>query len=86
MRPFRLTRHAEEECVRRRIPIEAVAEVMENPQQVVSGYGGRKVLQSRVDFGGREQLLRVVVDDLNIPAVVLTVYRTSKIDKYWSAP
>jgi len=45
---------------------------------------GRKVYQSKFDFGGgRMFLLRAIVDDRADPAVVITVYRTSKIDKYW---
>ena len=30
------------------------------------------------------RLLRVVVDDLEIPPAVITLYRTSKVQKYWS--
>jgi hypothetical protein len=30
-------------------------------------------------------LLRVVVDEGEQPPVIITVYRTSKIEKYWSA-
>jgi len=37
-----------------------------------------------MDFGkGKIFLLRVVVVDSVEPAVVVTVYRTSKINKYW---
>jgi hypothetical protein len=31
-------------------------------------------------------LLRVIVDDGVDPAVVVTVYRTTKIEKYWKSP
>jgi len=36
--------------------------------------------------GGTISLLRAIVDDTVDPAIVVTVYRTSKIAKYWSAP
>jgi hypothetical protein len=37
-----------------------------------------------VDFGdGRTYLLRVMVNETVDPAVVVTVYRTSKIKEYW---
>ncbi|HWP92718.1 MAG TPA: hypothetical protein VNN20_11050 [Thermodesulfobacteriota bacterium] len=40
--------------------------------------------QSHIDFGdGRIFLLPVIVAEDIDPAVVVTVYRTSKIDKYW---
>jgi hypothetical protein len=61
-----------------------VDRVLANPEQVVPGSGGRKVYQSRVDFGGgRMFLLRAVVQDELTPKLVVTVYRTSEITKYW---
>jgi len=51
---------------------------------VVPEYGGKKAYQSKVDFGeGKIFLLRAIVDDKVEPASVITVYRTSKISKYW---
>ena len=39
---------------------------------------------AKVDFGeGKIFLIRAIVDDTIIPATVVTVYRTSKIAKYW---
>lgn len=85
---YRLTRHAALELERRRIPGELVQEVLENPEQVVKQRrSALKVLQSRCDFGeGKIYLLRVVIDDSTEPGVIVTVYRTSKIDKYWDKP
>lgn len=84
---FRLTRHAEDELKRRMIPRELLDSVLENPQQVAPEYGGRKAYQSKLDFGeGKIYLLRAIVNDLVDPATVLTVYRTSRIDKYWRNP
>ena len=81
---FRLSRHAKAELNRRGIPLTLVESVLESPQQVVAAVGGRKAYQSRVDFGGGAIfLVRAIVDDIRDPAVVITVYRTSKIDKYW---
>ncbi|MEE9295844.1 MAG: DUF4258 domain-containing protein [Phycisphaerae bacterium] len=81
---FRLTRHAEEELKRRMIPRELLDSVLENPQQVVPEYGGKKAYQSKLDFGGgKTYLLRAIVNDLVDPATVVTVYRTTKLEKYW---
>ena len=81
---FRFTPHAEEEIARRGIPRELVEAVLENPQQIVPGYGGRKCYQSQLDFGRDKMfLLRVIVDDRVNPPEVVTVYRTTKISKYW---
>ena len=34
--------------------------------------------------GADPERLRAIVNETNDPPVVVTVYRTSKIDKYWS--
>ena len=84
---FRLTRHAEEEMVRRGIPPALLDAVLERPEQVVAAYGEKKAYQSKLDFGGGKMfLLRVIVDERQDPATVITVYRTSKVKKYWSQP
>ena len=81
---FRLSNHAREEMERRGIPQILLDAVLNNPQQVVPEREGKKVYQSQVDFGqGKIFLLRAIVADDVDPAVVITVYRTSRIEKYW---
>jgi len=81
---FRVCKHAEEELQLRNIPRSFVDAVMDNPQQIVWERGEKKAYQSQIDFGsGRIFLLRVIVDDTTSPAVVVTAYRTRKINKYW---
>jgi len=81
---FRYSRHAEEEMTRRGISRALTDEVLRRPQQVVLERGARKAYQAKVIFDdGRRFLLRLIVDDAVDPAVVITVYRTSKMDKYW---
>jgi hypothetical protein len=84
---YRLSKHAQLECERRHIPIALVDAVVREPQQVLPAHDGKRAYQSRVLFpDGREWLLRAIVDDRVQPAVVVTVYRTSKLTKYWSIP
>ena len=72
---------------RRRIPAHLLEKLMEEPQQVVSTYGGCKAYQSQMDFGeNRMYLLRAIVDDQTQPPTVVTIYRTSNIQKYWRMP
>ena len=72
---------------RRVIPFDLLDSVLQHPQQIVPERAGRKAHQSRLDFGGGKIfLLRAIVDDEVDPAIVVTVYRTSKIGKYWRAP
>jgi len=60
---------------------------MEEPQQVVPERQGRKAYQSQLRFpDGRPFLLRAIVNDDVEPPVVVTVYRTSRISKYWRRP
>jgi hypothetical protein len=82
---FRLTDHAQLEMERRHITDAEIARVLSAPEQTLMVRPGRVVYQSRVEFGEppKTHLLRVFVDiDRQLPKVV-TVYRTSKIEKYW---
>lgn len=70
--------------VLRHIPREFVEEVLQHPQQIVPERPPKKAYQSKMDFGkGRMFLLRVIVDDTEEAAIVVTLYRTKKINKYW---
>lgn len=69
---------------RRRIPTSVLRSVLDSPQQIVDERAGRRAYQSKIDFGsGRTFLVRAIVDDSVDPAVVVTVYRTSRIAQYW---
>jgi hypothetical protein len=81
---FKLSNHATGEMERRSIPWHILETVLYHPQQIVAERGNLKAYQSVIDFGnGKHFLLRAIVDDTVTPASVVTVYRTSKIDKYW---
>lgn len=68
----------------RRIPRPLLDSVVQHPEQIVLARSGRKAYQSLSDFGrGRVFLLRAIIDDSVTPMVVVTVYRTRKINKYW---
>lgn len=84
---FRITRHAFEEMKRRGISQETVQSVCTAPEQQIPQTGGRIVHQSRVEIEpGKTYLVRVFIDPDDIPPAVITVYRTSKIEKYWRTP
>ena len=71
----------------RRIPRAVVDEVLRHPQQIVPERPPMSAYQSQVNVGGgRMMLVRAIVDDRVEPAVVVTAYRTGKIDKYWRQP
>ncbi|MHB8166334.1 MAG: DUF4258 domain-containing protein [Sulfuricella sp.] len=83
---FRITHHAKEEMARRQIPESIVEQTLRAPEQIVSERGDRKAYQSRVEIAGKIYLVRAIVEDWAQPGVVVTVYRTSNIAKYWRQP
>jgi hypothetical protein len=81
-----LSKHAREQAARRGLNEDIVLAVAQAPEQRLSVRRGREVRQSRVAMpaGGTLYLIRVVVDAGQSDETVVTVYRTSKIEKYWS--
>lgn len=78
-----VTSHAAFEMQRRGISEGILRQVLSFPEQREMVRPGRDVLQSRIEFQAVVYLVRVFVDvDLALPEVV-TVYRTSKLSKYW---
>jgi adenylyl- and sulfurtransferase ThiI len=82
---YSITPHAAFEMMRRGLTEEVVHQVLTAPEQRLNVRSGRVVLQSRIDFHDQTYLVRVFVDIEPRPAEVVTVYRTSKITKYWRA-
>lgn len=82
---YRVTNHARDEMVHRQITEEDVAKVLAAPEQTETVREGREVYQSRLQSGEppKTYLLRVFVDIDSIPPEVVTIYRTSKVAKYW---
>jgi hypothetical protein len=82
---YRITDHARAEMEKRNISAAEVAQVLSAPQQTTTVREGRVVCQSRQQYGDppHTMLLRVFVDVDRRPAAVVTVYRTSRIEKYW---
>jgi hypothetical protein len=81
---YQLSLHAQEQLEQREIPLVMVESVLASPQQLIPQSDGTKVYQSQLDWGtGKIYLLRLVVRDDLEPWLVVTVYKTSKISKYW---
>ncbi len=82
---YHLTDHAKLEMARRQITEAEVEQVLSAPEQFEVVAPSREIYQSRIVWSkrGKTYLLRVVVDIDREPPEVVTVYRTSKIGKYW---
>lgn len=82
------TQHAKTQMARRGITESLVREVLHRQQEIINLRPGRIVVQGAARMGDPpgDYLLRVFVDTDREPYEVVTVYRTSKIDKYRSRP
>ena len=82
---YHLTDHARFEMSRRQITEADVAKVLSAPEQTEMVRAGRALYQSRVEIGEplKIYLVRILVDIDRKPPEVVTVYRTSKVEKYW---
>ena len=74
---------AKKKLARRGIPEDWIKETLNNPDQVVEGYGGRKVAQRKYTVENKEYLLRVVFEEKEESCDVITCYLTSQINRYW---
>lgn len=80
---FKISNHAREEITRRSIDLAEVESVLAAPAQIVQEHAGIVCYQSPVIQNGKRYLLRVMVNDSVDPKVVVTIYKTSKLNKYW---
>jgi uncharacterized protein YuzE len=68
----------QEELEARKIARALVDQLLQAPEQKVPEVEGITCFQSRVDIGGKQYLLRVMVNDSVDPPIVVTVYRTKQ--------
>jgi hypothetical protein len=78
-----LSKHVQQEMERRGIPLAVVDAVLAAPGQKVPEHGDVVCYQSKVEINHKPYLVRVMVNETVKPPKVVTVYRTSKINKYW---
>lgn len=77
--------HALFEARRRHIDLELAISIIKDPQQKIPSRKDRTVFQSRYydNIENREMLLRAIVEQAGDTIKVISIYKTSKIDKYW---
>ena len=82
---FICSRHAREQMLRRGINLETVMMVVSCPDQTIADNETptKIVYQSLINEDNRTLLLRVFVDTDKHPKMIITVYKTSKISKYY---
>lgn len=83
----RISLHATEQIRLRKLTVEQVVRVVISPEQITAAAHGRYFAESRIERDRKHYLLRVLVERLEedelVILLVLTVYPTSKLKKYW---
>lgn len=78
---FTFTPHAIKQIQRRGIPINVILIVLQEPDEIIPADNDRKVYQGIVEINGKTYILRAVIEN---ESIVVTVYLTSKVNKYGS--
>lgn len=85
MPEIRISDHAREQMAERGISEGMVLSIIAASQQTIPLDTDKVVYQSLQYFEeeAKEYLVRVFVNIIKVPNLVITVYRTSKVEKYW---
>jgi hypothetical protein len=76
------SKHADEQITKRNISRTIVDNVIANPGKIIMYDNCTKVFQSIIDEKENKYLYRVFVNICKNPALIITAYKTSKIEKY----
>jgi hypothetical protein len=76
-----LSKHALEQAKIRTIPERSIKEVVENPRKIIDYDECIKIYQSMIKLE-KAYLLRVFINTCKESWVIITIYKTSKIEKY----
>ncbi len=80
---FIFSKHALEQIGIRQISQSVVEDVLANPDQVLEE-DGKRIYQSVIlSEKGGNYLIRIFVNVVKQPNVIITVYKTSRINKYY---
>ena len=77
-----ISKHALEQMKLRNISEVDVLDIIANPENIIA-QDGLKVYQKVLLIDSKSYLFRIFVNDLISPNLLVTVYRTSKISKYY---
>jgi hypothetical protein len=82
LKKFDISRHAAEQLILRNISEETIKQVLHCPDTAIPDVAGVTVFQKIVKDKNIAYLYRVFVNTGKRPPLVVTAYKTSKIDKY----
>ncbi len=79
---FEFSKHALDQMERRYISKELIISIVHQPDSVVDQDKTTRIYSKLVDTDSKIYLYRVFVNYLKNPAIIITAYKTSKIEKY----
>ncbi len=79
----KLLKHLKDQLKERRINLKFIKETLSNPEQIVPEAKGLKIAQKRYSIDNKQYLIRVIFREKKDLRIGITVYKTSKIRKYW---
>jgi len=79
---IKFSSHALFQIQERKISKEEVEKIIRNPEKVIRKSKYRYIAQGKIKFDGRIFLLKIIYDKINQDKEIVTVYRTSKLEKY----
>ncbi len=79
---FDISKHARDQLQLRGIKESTVLEILNNPGQIIV-QDDKTLYQSIITEFGKSYLIRIFVNHIKVPNLVITAYKTSKIEKYY---
>jgi len=79
---YEYSKHAIEQIERRNISRTIIDEVIDRPDKILKHDNCLKVFQSVIEEKENKYLYRVFVNICKKPELIITAYKTSKIEKY----
>jgi len=80
---IKLLKHLKEQTKERNIDIKLIKETLSNPKQIVPEINGLKIAQKIYPIDNKQYLIRVIFREKKDLIIGITIYKTSKIKKYW---
>jgi len=79
---FNISKHAADQFKIRQIDLTLFDEVMNTPDTIITEDTCKQIFQKVIKVNGKNYLYRIFVNVCKTPALIITGYRTSKIEKY----
>ncbi len=80
---IKLLKHLKEQAKERDIDIKLIKEILSNPEQIAPEINGLKIAQKICPINNKQYLIRAIFREKKDLIIGITVYKTSKIKKYW---